>query len=272
MLTKASAELATNGYTIVPGVLGARDVTEAVERLWAARAESERRGLRTFVPGLDPNASNVRVFNLLDLDPLFRTLIASPAGRSCRAISPNDSNPSSHRRAPSLRWRAGCGTHRARMSRPTKIARCCSATTRDRSCGHSGTIRSRCAPRCRPSCRPPCGTDSASTWRSTSAASDRAVPQCARPGYRRTHVSEHHHAAWPRAECHPGRDRGGGTPVRAEGERRASTIGHNDRCDRTSHPVGHRGHGNTAGRTPSSSATAVHIASLTAYRGPAPSG
>ena len=85
MLTKASAELATNGYTIVPGVLGARDVTEAVERLWAARAESERRGLRTFVPGLDPNASNVRVFNLLDLDPLFRTLIASPAGRRRRS-------------------------------------------------------------------------------------------------------------------------------------------------------------------------------------------
>jgi ectoine hydroxylase-related dioxygenase (phytanoyl-CoA dioxygenase family) len=77
-LADAPSELATNGYTVVPDVLDADEVAHAVERLWAARDESERRGMRTFIPGLDPNASNVRVFNLLDLDPVFRQLIAHP--------------------------------------------------------------------------------------------------------------------------------------------------------------------------------------------------
>lgn len=77
-LAGALADLATDGYAVVPGVLDADQVADVVDRLWAARDESERRGMRTYIPGLDPNPSNVRVFNLLDLDPVFRTLIAHP--------------------------------------------------------------------------------------------------------------------------------------------------------------------------------------------------
>ena len=46
--------------------------------LIAAAQESRRRGVDTFMPVLDPNDRNVRVFNLLDLDPVFVELIQHP--------------------------------------------------------------------------------------------------------------------------------------------------------------------------------------------------
>src|SRR5690606_1582970 len=47
-------------------------------RLVAAAAESERRGAPTYIDTLDPSDRNVRVFNLLDLDPVFIELIQHP--------------------------------------------------------------------------------------------------------------------------------------------------------------------------------------------------
>lgn len=75
---RALDDLRTDGYAVVADVLARPEVAEVVERLWAAREESERRGMRTFVEGLDPNSSNVRVFNLIDLDPVFAELIQHP--------------------------------------------------------------------------------------------------------------------------------------------------------------------------------------------------
>lgn len=72
------AQLAEQGYCIFPGILDAEKTAEARAHLWAAADESERRGAATRNVGLDPNEHNVRVFNLLDLDPLFRELIAHP--------------------------------------------------------------------------------------------------------------------------------------------------------------------------------------------------
>lgn len=72
------AQLEKHGFAIVPGVLSVEAVDETRRRLWAAAEESERRGAPTFVEGLDPNACNVRIFNLLDLDPLFVDLIQHP--------------------------------------------------------------------------------------------------------------------------------------------------------------------------------------------------
>jgi hypothetical protein len=74
----ASRQLAEDGWCVLEDVLPPGDTAQALQRLWAAAKESERRGLETFMPALDPNASNVRVFNLLDLDPLFRDLIRHP--------------------------------------------------------------------------------------------------------------------------------------------------------------------------------------------------
>jgi hypothetical protein len=77
-LAEDRRRLREDGWCVVPGVLSPESAAQAMERLWAAAAESERRGLATYMPALDPNASNVRVFNLLDIDPLFRDLIRHP--------------------------------------------------------------------------------------------------------------------------------------------------------------------------------------------------
>ncbi len=70
-------KLEEDGFCIVKGVLSQARAVEIKEKLWVAAAESERRGSPTYIPGLDPNDANVRVFNLLDLDPVFVDLIQS---------------------------------------------------------------------------------------------------------------------------------------------------------------------------------------------------
>jgi ectoine hydroxylase-related dioxygenase (phytanoyl-CoA dioxygenase family) len=72
------ARLANDGHCVVPGVLSPEETADVRDRLWRAAAESERRGAATRNVGLDPNEHNVRVFNLLDLDPVFRNLIQHP--------------------------------------------------------------------------------------------------------------------------------------------------------------------------------------------------
>jgi len=74
-LAAAKAQLRDEGWCVVPDVLAAVQSAAVLDRLWAAAKESERRGVATFMPVLDPNASNVRVFFLLELDPVFRELI-----------------------------------------------------------------------------------------------------------------------------------------------------------------------------------------------------
>jgi len=78
-LAKAKTQLKDDGWCVVPGILDATATGRALARLWAAADESERRGVATFMPVLDPNASNVRVFYLMELDGLFRELIQHPA-------------------------------------------------------------------------------------------------------------------------------------------------------------------------------------------------
>jgi len=76
---------------VVPGVLAPAEVDRAVDRLWAASAESQRRGISTHVPQIDPNAQNVRVFDLVDLDPLFGELLEHPVAHAItsRLLGPN---------------------------------------------------------------------------------------------------------------------------------------------------------------------------------------
>lgn len=72
------ADLSEHGFSIIEDVLTPEETAEVRRRLVAAAAESERRGIATFIEGLDPNPCNVRVFNLLDLDPVFVDLISHP--------------------------------------------------------------------------------------------------------------------------------------------------------------------------------------------------
>lgn len=79
MFTQAHKDsLEKDGYCVVEGVLAPSEAANVRHRLVAAAAESERRGIPTYIEGLDPNANNVRVFNLLDLDQIFIDLIAHP--------------------------------------------------------------------------------------------------------------------------------------------------------------------------------------------------
>jgi len=71
--------LKDNGFCIVPDVLSRAEAAAVRAKLVAAAAESERRGMPTYIPTLDPNDANVRVFNLIDLDPVFQELITHPS-------------------------------------------------------------------------------------------------------------------------------------------------------------------------------------------------
>ena len=77
-LASARKHLEDQGWCVLPGILTPERSQEILDRVWRAAEESERRGTATFMPRLDPNASNVRVFYLLELDVMFRELIQHP--------------------------------------------------------------------------------------------------------------------------------------------------------------------------------------------------
>jgi ectoine hydroxylase-related dioxygenase (phytanoyl-CoA dioxygenase family) len=77
-ISEAVSRVGEQGYAVIPSVLEPDEAQRVLERLWAAAEESERRGVSTYAEGLDPNARNVRVWNLIDLDPVFAELIAHP--------------------------------------------------------------------------------------------------------------------------------------------------------------------------------------------------
>jgi ectoine hydroxylase-related dioxygenase (phytanoyl-CoA dioxygenase family) len=71
-------DLDANGFCVVENVLTAAEVSDTRQKLLAAADESNRRGVPTHIPSLDPNDANIRVFNLLDLDPVFLELMERP--------------------------------------------------------------------------------------------------------------------------------------------------------------------------------------------------
>ena len=75
---EAVRQLLADGWCVVPDVLTPDESADALARLWAAAEAWQARGNDSHMPVLDPNAANVRVFDLLDLDPLFRDLIRRP--------------------------------------------------------------------------------------------------------------------------------------------------------------------------------------------------
>jgi len=77
-LDQVSADIASTGCAVIPNVLSPPEVQRTVKRLWKASAESQRRGVPAHTKDLDPNPSNVRVFNLVDLDSLFAALLEHP--------------------------------------------------------------------------------------------------------------------------------------------------------------------------------------------------
>lgn len=77
-MAEARAQLLADGWCVVPDVLAAHATADAQHRLYGAAEASVRLGVPTFMRVLDPNASNVRVFYLLEHDKVFRELIQHP--------------------------------------------------------------------------------------------------------------------------------------------------------------------------------------------------
>lgn len=74
----ARKHLQEEGWVVIPDILTPEQADHVNERLWAAKEAGEKRGDLTHIGWLDPNASNVRVFYLLELDKVFRDLIQHP--------------------------------------------------------------------------------------------------------------------------------------------------------------------------------------------------
>ncbi len=81
-LENLKQDLISEGICFVPDVLDRASVTEVRTALTRSAKLSEQRGQPTYIPALDPNPANVRVFNLIDLDPVFRDLIGHPVALS----------------------------------------------------------------------------------------------------------------------------------------------------------------------------------------------
>ncbi|TPX07258.1 uncharacterized protein E0L32_010852 [Thyridium curvatum] len=72
----AKAHLKEHGWARLPGILSKEEAASILDRLWKAKEAAEQRGDPTFIPFIDPNEHNVRVFYLMELDKIFRDLVA----------------------------------------------------------------------------------------------------------------------------------------------------------------------------------------------------
>jgi ectoine hydroxylase-related dioxygenase (phytanoyl-CoA dioxygenase family) len=71
-------KLQSEGYCILPGVLGPDELAQVKGAIERAIEESKRRGVATYTQFLDPNDRNVRLYTLPDFDPIFVELLRRP--------------------------------------------------------------------------------------------------------------------------------------------------------------------------------------------------
>jgi ectoine hydroxylase-related dioxygenase (phytanoyl-CoA dioxygenase family) len=67
------------GWAVLPRVIDADRVDEALEALREAAAASEARGIPTRMDYLDPGGRNIRVYDLIEYSPVFADLVTHPA-------------------------------------------------------------------------------------------------------------------------------------------------------------------------------------------------
>lgn len=73
----AQEHMMREGWCVIPDVINPERTKDVLDDLWSVAEEANERGEDTFLPFLDPNASNVRVFYLLE-HAIFRDLIQHP--------------------------------------------------------------------------------------------------------------------------------------------------------------------------------------------------
>ncbi|MCU0311111.1 MAG: phytanoyl-CoA dioxygenase family protein [Acidimicrobiales bacterium] len=73
------AHFAEHGWAVLPDVLGPDEVAAARAALERAADASEAKGVPTRMEFLDPGGRNIRVYDLLEHDPVFVDLVVHPA-------------------------------------------------------------------------------------------------------------------------------------------------------------------------------------------------
>ncbi|KXT09679.1 hypothetical protein AC579_9976 [Pseudocercospora musae] len=76
-MEEAQEHMRSEGWCVIPDVLNPEQTKKTLDELWSVAESANKRGEDTFLPFLDPNASNVRVFYLLE-HAIFRELIQHP--------------------------------------------------------------------------------------------------------------------------------------------------------------------------------------------------
>lgn len=72
MLTKQNqTAFSEQGFCVIPDVLDQQATSDVRKRLVDAAEESNRRGIPTYIDNLGANEANVRVFNLLEWNPVL---------------------------------------------------------------------------------------------------------------------------------------------------------------------------------------------------------
>jgi ectoine hydroxylase-related dioxygenase (phytanoyl-CoA dioxygenase family) len=84
-------QLKDEGFCIVPNVLAPGELIRVQQALDRAIEQTRQAGSNTYDVRLDPNAANVRVYNLPERDPVFIELLRNPAALACveAVLGPN---------------------------------------------------------------------------------------------------------------------------------------------------------------------------------------
>ncbi|RVX69310.1 hypothetical protein B0A52_06904 [Exophiala mesophila] len=78
VIAAAKDHLEREGWAVIPDVLSPEETDMVHSHVWKAAKKFQEAGDDTFMPVLDPNSSNIRVFYLMALDKIFRDLIQHP--------------------------------------------------------------------------------------------------------------------------------------------------------------------------------------------------
>jgi fumagillin biosynthesis dioxygenase len=78
----AQAQLREQGWCVVPRLLSPPELADARAALDGAVAQMQASGIATHSETLDPNASNIRVYNLPEWSPVFVELLRHPVAKA----------------------------------------------------------------------------------------------------------------------------------------------------------------------------------------------
>lgn len=71
-------QLKEQGRVRLSSVLNKEEAAHILDRLWNAKKNADAKRDQSYLEHLEPNPSDIRIFGLLELNPVFRELITHP--------------------------------------------------------------------------------------------------------------------------------------------------------------------------------------------------